>query len=635
MHETNQFSLLKTKRFLPLFITQFFGAFNDNVFKNALVIMLAFGSAVLPSGVSSSMAINISAGLFILPFLLFSSIAGQLADYNEKANLIRKLKLLELILIALCATSIFTQNVYLMWASLFLMGTQSTFFGPIKYSILPQHLNEDELVGGNSLIEMGTFISILLGTIAGGVLISLDGGAYYICALLFSASLLGLWSSYSVPQANPASTGKISFNIFKQSMEIVKISKEIKSVFLSILGISWFWFLGATFLSQFPVLVKDVLLSHENVVTVLLMVFSVGIALGSLACEKLSRGKIEPGLVPFGAAGMTLFGLALCLALNSYTRHSGIPLGEEFSLVQFLEIEQSWYVLISLFFLAMFGGFFTVPLYAMVQSRSKPESRSRTIAANNIINALFMIISAGFAVFCFSMGWSVIDLLLAVVVLNAIVCLYIFTIIPEFLMRFVVWAMMGFFYKVKVDGAENVPDDGAKIIVANHVSFIDALIIFGSIHRPVKFVMDYKIYNNFMLKPLFKSVGAIPIAGRKENEKVFNEAFEKMAQYLRDGEIVMIFPEGQIAYSEKEGEIQEFKGGIMKTLEQVPVPVIPSALSGLWGSMYSRKYKGWRRYFPKSFLNRKVHYVIDKAIEPQDVNLKALENKVLELRDKK
>lgn len=635
MSQHNQFSLLKTPRFLPLFITQFFGAFNDNVFKNALIIMLAFNAALLPSGMSEGMAVNISAGLFILPFFLFSSLAGQLADYNEKASLVRKLKVIEVGLIALCCLSIFLKNIYIMWIALFLMGSQSTFFGPIKYAILPQHLKERELVGGNSLIEMGTFISILLGTITGGVLISLNNGSFYICSILIIASLVGVYSAFKIPKAKPSISGKVDFNVFKQSLEIIKISKQTKSVFLSILGISWFWFLGATFLAQFPLLVKDVLQSHENTVTILLMVFSIGIATGSLICEKLSRGKIEPGLVPFGAIGMTIFGLLLYFSLNNFTEHRQNISDVTLTLSQFFSIKQSWFVLGSLFFLSVFGGFFTVPLYAMIQSRSKPENRSRTIASNNIINSLFMIASAVFAIICFKLGFSVTELILMTVALNALVSIYIFTIIPEFLLRFCVWILMCTIYRLKVKGLENIPDEESAIIVSNHVSFVDAVLIFGSIPRPIKFVMYYKIYNQPFLNPLFKSLGAIPIAGKMENETIFNSAFDKINQYLKDGEIVMIFPEGKITEIEEIGKINEFKPGILKTLESNPVNVIPSALSGLWGSMFSRKEKSVFRYIPKSFFNREVSYHIGQPIAAKDVNLKDLENKVISLRDNK
>lgn len=626
----SQMKLMSSGRFLPLFITQFFGALNDNVFKNALIILLAFNASLLPSGMSEGLAVNISAGLFILPYFLFSSLAGQLADYNEKANLIKKLKLIELGLIALCCLSLIFKNVYLMWLSLFLMGVQSTFFGPLKYAILPQHLKNHELVGGNSLIEMGTFISILIGTIAGGVLVSMENGVTYICVLLFLSSLVGVYSSSKIPKAKPSTEGKVSFNIFKQTVEIIKISKEVRSVFLSILGISWFWFLGATFLAQFPLLVKNVLVSHENTVTVLLIVFSIGIAAGSLICEKLSRGRVEPGIVPFGAIGMTLFGGLLYVALNKYQLNN-TP-NEVLSIIKFLNIKESWLILTSLFLMAVFGGFFTVPLYAMIQSRSKPENRSRTIASNNIINSLFMITSAIYAIVCFQFDISVNNLLLGVVVFNALISIYIFTIIPEFMMRFFVWLIVNVFYRVKVQGEDNIPEEGAGVVVANHISFLDALVVFGSIRRPVKFVMYYKIFNIPIANALFRSVGAIPIAGKTENEEVFNSAFHKMKEYLEQGELVMIFPEGKIAQEEIVGKINEFKGGVSKLVEQVPVPIYPSALSGLYGSMFSRAPSKFR-YFPKSFFSRKIKYKIGQPVSPS-VTLKELENKIISLRDK-
>lgn len=629
MSQTNQFSLMKTYRFLPLFITQFFGAFNDNVFKNALLILIAFNASVLPSGISDTLAVNLSAAFFILPFFLFSSLAGQLADYNEKSQIIRSLKIFELFLIFLCGASLFFKNIYLMWLSLFLMGTQSAFFGPIKYSILPQHLKEKELVGGNSLIEMGTFISILIGTMVGVSLISLENGVFYIFTTLLTASCIGLYSSYKIPKAKSATQGKVNFNIIKQSWEIIKISKEVKSVFLSILGISWFWFLGATFLSQFPFFVKNIFNADEEVVTILLVTFSIGIALGSLVCEKLSRGKIEPGLVPFGAIGMTGFGLFLYSSLSSFPIFSN-----EISVMAFLEMSHSWSVLGSLFGIAIFGGFFTVPLYAMIQSRSKPENRSRTIAANNILNAFFMIGSAIFAVVCHQLNLNVAELILAATILNAIVSVYIFTIIPEFLMRFIVWVLMSTVYRLRVEGSDNIPEEGSAIVIANHVSFVDAILIFGAIFRPVKFVMYYKIYNLPVLKTLFKSLGTIPIASKSENEEVFNNAFKQIDKYLKNGEIVMIFPEGKIAEFEEIGKINEFKPGILKTLENNPVPVIPSALSGLYGSMFSRKEKSIWRFIPKSFFNRSVYYRIGQPIEANQVELKNLEHQVIELRDK-
>jgi len=625
---SSQFTLLKEKKFLPLFITQFLGAFNDNVFKNALVILLAFSASILPSGISPEMAVNVSAAIFILPFLLFSAVAGQLADFNEKSRIIKILKIAELVITVVACASLLLQNVYLMWGALFGLGAQAAFFGPLKYSILPQHLRQSELIGGNALIESGTFLAILTGTILGGILIGMTGGAYAIVGLLMVGSVAGLMASYKIPLAPSLQTGRVSFNIFKQSIDILKIAQSQKSVFLSILGISWFWFLGATLLSQFPLLVKNVFIANSQVVTVLLTLFSVGIALGSLLCEKLSQGRVEIGLVPFGAIGLTVFGLDLYFALEAF---QSVRLGssELLGAYGFIEAAKSNRIMLDLFFMSVFGGFFTVPLYSFIQSRSLPETRSRIIGANNILNAVFMIASALFAVVCFYFDLSVNQLLLASIALNAIVSVYIFTLVPEFLMRFIVWIFIHTFYRMKSKGLENIPENGAALIVCNHVSFMDALLIFGNAPRPVKFVMHYRIFQIPFFNYMFKAVGAIPIASKSENEVVFNAAFDKIAHYLNGGELVVIFPEGAIT---RDGEIGEFKSGILKVLKANPVDVIPSALSGLWGSMYSRKEDSMWRYIPKSFLNREVFYTVGQPIAARDVELASLRERVKELR---
>ena len=624
MSQHSQFALMKSKNFLPLFITQFLGAFNDNIFKNSLVILLAFSASILPSGITPELAVNISAAIFILPFLLFSAVAGQLADFNEKSRIIRYLKVIELIVVCIASMSLVMQNVYLMWAALFGLGVQAAFFGPIKYSILPQHLKENELVGGNALIESGTFIAILTGTILGGVLIGINHGSYYIVGILLACSVIGVVSAWKIPLAQNIQSGHISFNIFKQSIDIIKIAKSQKSVFLSILGISWFWFLGAILLSQFPLLVKNVIGANAQVVTVLLTLFSVGIAIGSLLCEKLSQGKVEIGLVPFGAIGLTVFGFDLYFALEAFK-----ALGGDAGASAFIHAPNSYRIMLDLFFMSIFGGFFTVPLYAFIQSRSLPENRSRIIGANNILNSLFMIGSAVFAVVCFQLGLTVNQLILATIGLNLLISIYIFALVPEFLMRFIVWILTHTMYRVRKEGLTNIPDEGAALLVANHISFMDALIIFGATQRPVKFVMYYKIFNIPFFSYMFKAAGAIPIASKKENEQVFNDAFLKISQYLNDGEIVVIFPEGTIT---KNGDIGEFKPGILKVLANNPVPVIPAALSGLWGSMYSRKENSVWRYIPKSFFGRKVYYRVGESIPADKVELQALENKVKTLR---
>lgn len=611
MSNNSQWSLLKQKYFAPLFYTQFLGAFNDNLYKNALVILLAFNTAILPSGISAMIAVNISAGLFILPYFLFSAWAGELADKYEKSKLIRILKIWEIVIITLGVFSLYIESVTLMWITLFGLGIQAAFFGPLKYSILPQHLPKNDLVGGNALIESGTFIAILLGTILGGVLIQLNDGWLYLGVAAWIVAFAGYFTSRSIPIA-PATDPdlKVGFNIYKQTKETIKIARKDKTVFLSILGISWFWFFGATLLAQFPSIVKDVLGANESVVTLLLAVFSIGIGVGSLFCEKMSAHKIEIGLVPFGAIGMSIFCLDFYLSLKGFTTLNNA------SLMQFYIAPGSTRMLLDLIGLSIFGGFFIVPLYAMIQDRSEEKTRSRIIAANNVLNAAFMVGSAIFAIVLSSIGVGINELILALVILNTLTAIYIFTLVPEFLLRFMVWIAINTFYRVRATGLEHVPVTGAGLIISNHVSFVDALIIFGSIRRPVKFVMHERFYNIPLLKYLFNAVGAIPIAGKNENEKTLNAAYEKISQALASEEMVVIFPEGKIT---ADGNMNEFKAGIVKILERNPVVVVPSALNGLYGSVYSKDKKGLLRFLPKTFLMRKVTYDIGDPIYTNDL----------------
>lgn len=620
----SQWSLLKKNNFAPLFWTQFLGAFNDNLYKNALIFLLTFGTLVMPGSMMPEIAVQISAGLFILPFFLFSAWAGELADCSEKSQLIRYLKVWEIGIAIIGTIGLFSQNVYCMWAALFGLGVQATFFGPIKYSILPQHLKDSELIGGNALIESGTFIAILLGTILGGVLISMEGGSKWVSLGCVLVAVMGYMASRKIPQAQAVAPDlKVNWNIIEPSIKSIKLAREVRSVFLSILGISWFWFFGASLLAQFPSLVKDVVGGTEIIVTLFLAIFSVGTGVGSMLCEKMSGKKVEIGLVPFGAFGTSVFAYALYHAFSNFK-----PLNHG-DVMQFIHATGSYEIMTYLFFMSMFGGFFIVPLYALIQTRSKESVRSRIIAANNIINALFMVASAVFAVVMFSLGYTVTQLILALAVLNALVAIYIFTIVPEFLLRFLVWIVMSTFYRTKKINLDNIPDEGAAIIVCNHVSFLDGLMIFGSCSRPVKFVMYYKIFNIPLFKYLFKAGGAIPIASKKEAPEVLEAAYKKINDYLEASEIVVIFPEGRITNT---GDMSEFRPGIMKTLSQLPVPVIPTALSGLWGSMYSRKDKGVLRYFPKAFFSHKVTFTVGAPIAAKDVNMQLLYDQVSALR---
>ena len=431
----SQFILLGQRRFWPLFMTQFLGAFNDNAYKNALMVLLTFG-AVSWTDMKPEVLTNLAAGLFILPFFLFSATAGQLADKFDKARLARATKALEIVIILLAGVGFWLQNLAVLLAALCLLGLQSTLFGPVKYAILPQHLREDELVGGNALVEAGSFVSILLGTLAGGLLAGFDNGIAWIVGICFAAALGGFWASCRIPAAPaPAPELKISPNPFSETWHCIGFARRERSVFLSILGISWFWAYGALLLTQFPAYTKSVLGGGESMVTLLLAVFSVGVGGGSLLCDRLTqrRGKaVEPGLVPLGALGMTLCGIDIALAAPA-AASAMLPLAES------LRDIPVWRVCADLFFLGISGGIYCVPLYALVQQRSPASCRARVVAANNVLNALFMVAVALGAGLFLERGYSIPALLLIMAVLHGIVTVYIFSIVPEFLIRAAIW----------------------------------------------------------------------------------------------------------------------------------------------------------------------------------------------------
>ncbi|MCP5160023.1 MAG: MFS transporter [Gammaproteobacteria bacterium] len=623
MTNGNEFNLLKERRFLPFFITQFLGAFNDNVFKNALIIMIAFQAA---DPAHANVLVNASAGLFVLPFFLFSATAGQLADKYEKSHLMRWIKLLEIIIMLGAAVGFILGSLPLLIGLLFLMGGQSTLFGPVKYSILPQHLRPEELVGGNGWVEMGTFLAILIGTLLGGVLIAIQGsGAWWVAGTVIILAVLGFFSSLFIPPAIPdAPDLRINWNPITETWRTIDIAHRNRTVFLSVLGISWFWFLGATYLAQLPNYTKLTLGGDEHVVTLLLTTFALGIGVGSLLCERLSGRQVELGLVPFGSIGLTLFGVDLFFAVSPVSLDA--PL---IGALEFLHSASSWRVLLDILLMGMFGGFYIVPLYALVQQRSEPGFRSRVIAGNNILNALFMVLSAILAiVFLDSVGLSIAQFLLLTAIFNAVVAIYIFTLVPEFLMRFIVWILVSTVYRLRTSGLEHIPDEGPVVVVCNHVSFMDALVIIGCCRRPIRFVMDHQIFKIPVLSFVFRTAGAIPIAPAREDAKILEQAYERVADYLEDGEVVGIFPEGRLT---EDGEIGSFKGGIQRIVRRKPVPVVPMALRGLWGSFFSRRYGKAMSCFPRRFWSR-VELVVGELVPPEQVTSTLLRERIVALR---
>ncbi len=621
---SNQFGLLKERRFAPFFGVQFLGALNDNVFKQALVILLTYSTASYTT-MSTDILQNLAQGLFVLPFFLFSATAGQLADKYEKSRLISITVAIELCCMALGAAGFFLHSLPLLFTALFLGGVQSALFGPVKYAILPQHLKESEIVGGNGMVEMGTSVAILVGMMLGGWLVAQEGWGVSAAAFVtMGISATGFLLSRLIPLAPAAAPElKINWNPLTETWRNFQFMRGNRTVFLSVLGISWFWFYGSIFLTQFPNLSKDILSGQESVVTLLLIVFSIGIGVGSLLCERLSGHKVEIGLVPFGSIGMTLFGIDLYFALVAHIQH------EPMALAAFLHDAGHWRILADLFLIGLFGGFYIVPLYALIQIRSEPSHRSRIIAGNNILNALFMVAAAGIAIGLFAAGFTIPQLLLATALMNAVVALYIYRLVPEFLMRFIVWLLIHSVYRLKKEGLENIPEEGAAVIVCNHVSFVDALVIAAACPRPIRFVMDHQIFKLPIINFVFREGRAIPIASAKEDPALLEQAYEEVAKALEAGDLVGIFPEGRITDT---GELYPFKKGITRIVERSPVPVVPMALKGLWGSFFSRKDgPAMTRPFRRGLFS-KVSLTVTAPVTPAAATPEALQEIVAGLR---
>ena len=623
MNEPGQFSLLSQRRFAPFFGTQFLGALNDNVFRNGLVILITFQGVVVLNMNHSQLA-NVAGALFILPYFLLSATAGQIADKYEKSMLMRRVKLLEIVLMTTAAVALLTKAYATLLGVLFLMGCQSTLFGPVKYAYLPQQLATEELIGGNALVEAGTYVAIILGLIIGGMAVDVDPTKHTLLAtLLVAFAILGYLMSRQVPVTRAVDPDlKISLNAWRETWRIVGFAREDRTVFLSILGISWFWFFGTAMTLQIPAYTLDILIGNEAISVVLLVAFAVGVGIGSLLCERMSGRRIELGLVPFGSIGLSLFAIHLYFAQPTPAAVAAPDVAT------FLQRPGSWEILADLALLGAFGAFYSVPLYALIQRRSRREHLSRIIAANNIINAIFMVIASVMAIALLQLGFSIPELFLVVAGLNAAVAVYIYSLLPEFMMRFLAWILINVLYRLRPTGIENVPRQGPAIVVCNHVSYMDPILLTGCIRRRMRFVMYYRIFQMPLLRFFFEHMRAIPIAGKMEDEQLMNEAFERVDEELAAGNVVCIFPEGGIT---RDGEIQRFRPGIERIIATRPVPVVPVSLGNLWGSWFSRRKAGGLRKIPGRLFQR-VTVRVGKPVPAKDVSAAGLELLVRTLR---
>ncbi len=612
-----------TKRFFPYFVTQCLGALNDNIYKNVLLLMVTY-SQIDSLPMSVDLFVNLAAGLFIFPFFLFSAHAGAIADNMDKAKLIRRLKLIELVIMSCAATAIMTQSAILMLVLLFMTGTQSAYFGPVKYALLPQALKSDELVKGNAWVEIGTFLSILIGTLSAGLLLAVPNGMIIASCIVITLSLLGFLSSANIPALPSKKSDKVKFEPITGLKKTLKLAQKQPGIWMSILAISWFWFMGATYLTQFPNFAREHLFADSTVVSLLLALFSVGIATGSWLCEKLSFNQVELGILPFGILGLTIFSADLLWAVPAI---ESFP-SQYYDVQSFVAQSSHIRVMIDLFLVGVSGGVFIVPLYAFIQSRSEEGECAQSIAANNIMNALFMVASAAVSILVLSvLEFSIVELFAILAVGNFIVAIYVYRQVPEFTQRFISYLLSHCLYRVSVTGRQHIPEQGAALIVANHVSYVDALILMGTSTRPVRFVMDKSISELPVLKYVFRHAGVIPICSPRKCAETYKRAFEQIEQALDNDEVVCIFPEGRLTSN---GELGEFRPGVEKILKRTPVPVIPMALKGLWGSFFSHKNGHALTKRPTRFWSR-IEVNIGELLQPTMLDRHLLQKEVQDL----
>ncbi len=621
----SQFALLKQRRFLPFFIVQSLGAFNDNVYRQAIIGLLFYLGV---SQEEQSLYTTLAPAIFILPYFLFSALAGQIAEKLEKSRLIVITTSMEIAIMSLAAVGFLTQSMPVLLVALFCTGLQSTLFGPVKYSVLPSVLRPEELTGGNGLVEMGTSMSILTGMISGGIIFTLAGsfGPVVAATAVIALAIFGNITARMIPKVDAGAPDlKINWNPIPESLAVLRLARKQKAVRNAILGVSWFWFVGTMLTSQLPTYAVVNLGGEPTLYIFALALFSVGTGVGSLLCEKLSGRTVEIGLVPLGAFGMTAF------MLDLYFARAGTATAAGLGVSAFVAQPGSVRIIIDLVGIGLFTGFFVVPLFALIQSRTPKSEMSRVFAALNIQNSGFIVAAALIALATQKfLHWTIPQLFLALAIANAVVAIYIFTIVPEFLMRFLSWVMVRGLYRLRLHGIEdNVPDDGAALIVCNHVSYMDALILSATIPRPVRFVMYYKIFNIPVMRWIFRTAKAIPIAGAREDPALMQAAFDEVDKALAEGELVCIFPEGALT---RDGEMAAFKSGVEKILARRPVPVVPMALRGMWASMWSRRdTRLGRMRVPRRF-RAHVDVAASAPVPGATATAEALEQQVRALR---
>ena len=578
--QPSPFALLKTRRFGPLFLTQSLGVFNDNLFRNALVVLLTSQATNWMVFQGESVG-SITALVFLAPFLLFSATAGQLADKYDKAKLAQLIKLLEMLIMGVAALGLFWNSLAVLLFALCLLGVCSALFAPVKYALLPQHLGEHELVSGNALVQTGAFIALLSALLVVGMLAGLSEHSGSVAIIGLIAAVAGFSASLGIPAAPAAVPGVVVYlNPCPETARNIRQARQDRRLFLAILGVSWLWLGAALFFADFPGQAMHLVGGEESSAIVLMVMLTFGIGVGSMLCKTLSGPQLEIGLIPFGALGAAFCLLALCFALPE-TAPPGAPL----ALTTLLSVPYFWRIMFDLFALGVFCGFYIVPLNVLIQLRSAPQQRARMIAVSSFLNALAMLLGG-------AVGYLADDLVfpwfLALASLGFFgVAAYGYFEAPHLSLRFLTGLLIHFFYRLDKSGLEHIPETGPAVLVCNHVSFVDSIVIMAAIRRPIRFVMDYRIHRTPVVGFLFRHSRTIPIATAKENLALKETAFAAVAHALKNGELIGLFPEGRITHS---GEINHFRYGVGRIVSETPVPVIPMAIRGLWGSFFSRRY---------------------------------------------
>jgi 1-acyl-sn-glycerol-3-phosphate acyltransferase len=595
-------ALLGDRAFLPFFASQFTVAFNDNLLKTGLVLLLTFGTGpdggpLRVFGMDAATLNPLAAALLILPFLVFSSTAGQMADRHPRRSIIVTVKAVEVVLMTLAGLGFVLTGagqpawgLSLLLVLLPIAGAQSAFYSPARYSVLPELVEPARLVAANAMLQLGSYLSILGGVIAAGVLLSAGAGAavggvalgpLLMAGVLVGMSAFGWWCSVRIPPTLPGNPDQ-RVDWLSPAATLRELGTLHREPVLrrTVVGISWFWAFAACLLTLFPVWSRDQIGGGPEMATFFMALFSVGIGAGSLLCSRLSPHGLELGVVAVGALGLS----ALPLLLPGL---GGAVVAEAGPLAVLDLLSQPSGVVLSLVLvgIAAMGGLFIVPLYTLLQTRPADHERGRVMAATNLTSSLWIVLSQGALMVLAGRGWEPPAIFVLLAALNFVGFLYLYLLIPEFLYRFMAWVLSHLLYRLRVDGIERIPATGGVLLVCNHVSFIDWLIVGGSCPRPARFVMDKFMFQIPVVTWLVRHAGAIPIASRKVDPALLEQAWDRIAAALEAGEVVCIFPEGGLT---RDGEPLPWRPGVERIVARNPVPVVPMALNGLWGSFFSR-----------------------------------------------